>query len=467
MYSAQQHEHDVGATVPPCFQTRKTEFQIMKIDTSLQSRCVSARFARATISRLAVVGLLTGALVPVQGALAEQLSQSLDITPGRAISAAETRVLSREAAHVVRQIAKARSAINEADVGAAKAALSTARTSLVSLQNDMPTATVRDHIWAAEQHLGYDSTQKVQADLVPVFSDLEDIRGVVAVDVAKKHLQQAVTKLKAGDKEGARKEFQQASDSLVYTQMELPVSITLEQVDNAYSALDTGDLGRANAALVAAEDGLLYISTVATAPIGKARTSLWQATKDYTAKDYAATKRDLAAAGKWLDKVGASTDKTTREEAAKLKADTAAMNGKIAKGTAETGADLSGLWARTKALSDREAERTSAAWDRTWTKSAAKLSLIDAKLHLAYAQTAAFVSGTSAEVGAQLDKAAADLTTAAKQAGAQSNKKLADSIAALKASIASLKADASDTSASAKAHYDKVMSDLRQAIRDM
>ena len=430
--------------------------------TFLPAKTGSVKFAR-----IAIAALMTSALIPLHSAFAQTASETINVMPDHTTSTALERAISREAAQVLRQIANARTAIHLADFDAAKADLYTAMDLLEDIQGNLPTTRVHDHIWSAKQHIDYDSIVDVRADLVPVMADLDAIRDSVSVDAARKHVKKADKKLQAGDKSGAREELKQADETLVYTEFDLPVSSSLEKVDAAIAALRANDPTQANAALAAAEDGVVYLSTSDTVPIGQARRSLWQASKDYTAKDYAATKADLADAGAWLHKAASHTDKTTRDETEKLAADVKAMDSKVGSASDKTGAELSALWARSKALSERGAERASASWDGAWTKSSAKAHLIDAKLHLSFARTAAFVSGKSGEIKQQLNQASADLDKAAKDAAVKSNQKLQKSIAASKADITRLKANIGDKSAAAKAHYDKVIADLHRAIRDL
>ncbi len=429
---------------------------------------ISRPSPRSKFATLALAGVIAAALSPLQGAAETlKLSEPVDMMPGRAVSAAQARVLSREAAHVVRNLTDARAAIDQADLPAARIALAKALAQLQTIKDEMPGAKVRDRIWTARQHLKLDSPQKVHDDLVLIMSDLDEIRGVVAVDVAKAHIADANTLLKAGDKNGADRALKQASDSLIYTEAELPVNETLVQIDAAIAALDGNHLAAASAALIAAENGMVYVSFAATAPLGNARTSLWQATRDYAAHDYAATKADLKTAAAWLGKATHSTDKVTRTQAARLKADMDKLSASSDSDRNETASALSSLWARSKALSEREAERAAAAWNSTWTKSAAKLSLIDAKLHLAYAETADFIYGTTDDVKKELAQASAYLDQAAKDAATGTNRKLQATIKASKADIAALNANLDDKSSAARAQYQKVISNLRQAIRGL
>ena len=423
---------------------------------------------RAKFITLALAGAIATAVFPLH-ATAETVKPgaTAGAIPAGTLSVTESRVLSREAARVVRNVADARSAIGQADVPTARAEPKNAQTLLHAIMDSMPSAKVRDRIWTARQHLQLDSVEDVRADLVPVRSDLEEISGFVAVDAAKTHIADADKKLKEGDKKGADQALKLASDSLVYTEVDLPVNETLAQIDAAIAALGNNNLVTANAALIVAENGMEYVSFSTTAPLGNARTHLWRATRDYAAHDYAATKADLKAASAWLNKAANSADKATRDEAARLKAELDNLATSVDSGADETASALSGLWAHSKALTDRESERASAAWSSTWTKSTTKLNLIDAKLHLAYAETAAFVHGTSGDVSGQLDQASTYLDQAAKDAASESNQKLQAAITASQASIAALKASLNDNSAAAKAHYQKVMSDLRQAISDL
>ena len=319
---------------------------------------------RSRILSLTIASILAAGVVATQNVLADDLHENVKVTPGHTVSPSEQRIMARSAARVLRQIADARSAIAANDIEKARSDLQQSRNLIDILKSQQPTAKVRDHIWVARQHLDYDSTEEVTADLVPIEAGLTEIEDFVPVEKARRHTRIAREHLKKGDKAGARKELKAADAALIYTEVDLPLSGTERQVIAAQKALDNQQPTQADKALKRAEDGVQILSAAVAAPITQARDSIWQATRNYSARHYAAAKADLAEAGAWLDKAAQSADKTTREEAAKLKHSLEGLKGKMNKTAKDAGAGLSSLWQRSKALAERESEKASAIWGR-------------------------------------------------------------------------------------------------------
>ena len=410
-----------------------------------------------------IASILTVSAVVIQNVLADEVRENLSISPGRTITPAEERIMARSAAHILRYIADARSAIAANDIAKATSDLQQSLNLIDILKLQQPTVKVRDHIWVAKKHLEYESTEEVAEDLVPIEADLTKIEDFVPVEEARKHIRSAGAYLKKGDKAGAKKELEAADAALIYTEVDLPLSNTERQITAALKALNNQQLAKADKALKQAEDGVQILSVAITAPITKARDSIWQASKDFAARHYAAAKKDLAKASEWLDKAAHSTDKTTREEAMKLKEDLEKLKMQMNMTAQGAGAGMSRLWQRSQALVERESEKASAAWGKLHDEIATKEDLIEAKLHLTYAQTAQFVKGKSEEVSSELDKAQGYLDKAAKT----SDKALKSKIHTMMDELKQLKANLHDKSSKAHARYDQLKADLRQTIHDI
>jgi len=206
-----------------------------------------------------------------------------------------------------------------------------------------------------------------------------------------------------------------------------------------------------------------FLSVAATAPLQQAKKSLWQASRDYAAKDYAAAKTDLARADTWLNKAEKGSDENVREDAASLKQRADKLQGEIDRKGEHTGSALTGLWYSSKALAEHEVERLSTTWGSVRNQSQTKAELIDVKLHLAYAESAQFYHGQSSEVKSELDKASNNL----KQAGKSANKKLGAKIHVLREQLKQMQANVNDYSANARAKYNQIEANLRQLIHSL
>jgi len=419
--------------------------------------------SRCGLWNLTIAGILAAGAVNTQTALAADIDEEVSVTPTRTISPTEEGIMARSAAHVLHHVVDARSAIHADNIDQAKRNLQQARSLIDSIRASQPTAKVRDHIWAAKQHLDYESTEEVAADLIPIEADLTEIESFVPVENARRHTRFARERLHKGDKEGAEKELKAADAALIYTEVDLPLTGTERQVIAAQNALDNNQPAQADKALEKAEDGVRFLSTAVLAPVTQARNSLWQATKEYAARNYAAAEADLATAGAWLKIAARSTDATTRQEAAALRGRMESLNGKLGQAEASTGIALTQLWRRSQALAEREAEKVSVEGGTVSGESAAKADLIDAKLHLAYAESAQFIAGKSAEAGDELDKAGDYLDKAA----GTSDKELVAKIHAMSDELKQIKGNVDDKGAEARTRYEKLKADLRQTIRDL
>ena len=198
-------------------------------------------------------------------------------------------------------------------------------------------------------------------------------------------------------------------------------------------------------------------------PITLTEKSLWQATRDYAAGKYAAAGEELEKAGAYLKKASKSADEKTREEAEKLGKDIDALKGKVKKGGKATGAAITNLWERSKALSEREAERISTGWQKLRAESKVKKDLIEAKLHIAYAETCQFITGNADKAGVEIDKAKGYLNSAAKNA----DSKVKAKINAMGKKMDEIKKDLHNKKDAAKMRYEIIKGDLRQLIKHL
>ena len=198
-------------------------------------------------------------------------------------------------------------------------------------------------------------------------------------------------------------------------------------------------------------------------PITLAEKSLWQATKDYAAGKYAAASEELEKAGAYLKKASKSADEKTRKEAEKLGDEIDALKAEVKKGGKATGAAITNLWERSKALSEREAERISTGWQKLRSESKVKQELIEAKLHLAYARSYQFITGNVDKAGAEIDNAKGYLNSAAKNA----DSKVKARINAMGEKMDEIKKDLHNKKEDMQKQYEIIKGDLRQLIKDL
>ena len=139
------------------------------------------------------------------------------------------------------------------------------------------------------------------------------------------------------------------------------------------------------------------------------------------------------------------------------------MKVKVKKGGKATGAAITNLWERSKALSEREAEHISTGWQKLRSESKVKTDLIEAKLHIAYAGTYQFITGNADKAGAEIDKAKDYLNSAAKNADSKAKTKIND----MGKKMDEIKKDLHSKKEAAKMRYEIIKGDLGQLIKDL
>jgi hypothetical protein len=346
------------------------------------------------------------------------IQEEVSVSPVRRVTLQDENIISSAATKVLRHIAQARADIYKKDVDAASAELDKADALFKIIETALPINQVKDRIWIARKHLEYEDSQEVLPDLIPIYSSLDELLDTMPVDKARQHLDKAREHLDKGDKQQAAQELEATDSALIFTEVDLPLSLTRQQVAAARAELAKGRMAEADTALKAAEDNVLVLSVTVDEPLTTAKSSLWRAVRAYAAGTYDQAKADVSEAISYLRKAGRSSDEKTRSEAQKLIQQAETLEDRIDSHSSETSRDLSRLWQKAEALSERAIESTSAGWARLRTDSEVKKQLIDAKLHLSYAKIDRLTEHDSATAGSELETAIACLDAAAKQANA-------------------------------------------------
>ena len=410
-----------------------------------------------------ILTLLIAVVLGAGPALAKTIHEKITIKPGKVISPAEESIISSAAVRALRHIVKARGAIHNKDLDQAGKDLKDAHKLIDIIKASLPTTKVRDHIWVAKKHLDYESTEEVKSDLVPIYAALDMIEDIVPVKQAKKYLDKAKENLDKRNKKAAKESLELVDKALIYTEVDLPLASTEKHIIAAQGMLVQNKPDNADKELKAAEDGVLFISIAAEAPLTLAKKSLWQATKDYVAGEYTAASEKLEKAEVYLEKAAKSADKKTRKKIKKLSKDIDVLKSKVKKGGKTAGESIAYLWECSKALSEREAEHISTGWQKLCSESKVKKDLIEAKLHIAYAETCQFITGNVDKAGTEINKAKDYLKSAAKNA----DSKVKAKINAIGKKIDKIKKDLHNKKESAKVRYEIIKGDLRQLIKDL
>ena len=301
------------------------------------------------ITTFALCSLLF-ALFTAGNVRAKVIEERVTVMPGRIMSSSEEQDISSAALKVLRHIAEARADIHEQDTNRAVAELRLSESLIDTIKAALPTVKVKDLVWVAIKHLSYEDTMTVKQDLPPIYAALDEIRDLVPAEKVREHLNRAKEQLEQGNKEGAKKEFVLADESLLYSEIDLPLAYTERHISTALVLLAKNDALRAEASLKKAEDGVKFISVNIYSPVSQARRSLWQAAKDYVSGDLAAAKRDLKEARVLLESAVKSGAVKERAEAEKIMKDIETIQREVDKGAEETGREISDLYNRVKDL---------------------------------------------------------------------------------------------------------------------
>lgn len=283
-----------------------------------------------------------------QAALGETVNEDVTVSPGKPLSFPQQEVIANLAVRALKHIAKARGFIHEKNINDARRELAKAQELTEIIRDVLPTTRIKDHIWVAKKHLSYEDSEEVIPDLVPIYASLDEIQSFVTVDETKAHLDEAKKALKKGDKEKGAQALERAGESLVYVEIDLPLSYTERKVAEALHLLAEGKDKDADRVLKDAEDGVQVISIASYGPMVLAQKSLWQATKEYAEGKYDAARRSLSDAKVFLKMAAKQADQKTKEALSKLNGKIDELEKKMAESGSDFSNDIKGLWDKTK-----------------------------------------------------------------------------------------------------------------------
>jgi hypothetical protein len=189
------------------------------------------------------------------------------VTPMRQISPHEAQVMSSNAVSILNHVADARNDIHEKQYSLAKGELNQAQAVLDVVRSQMPVLRIKDRIAIAQKKLNYSSTDDVTADLVPIYGDLSYVEDFVPTQNSKSHLDKAKEHLKKGDKKSAQNELKAAGEAISYSEVDLPLSKTQQNIKTALIALNQNDPNTATKQLALVENNLqINFTTIGEQP---------------------------------------------------------------------------------------------------------------------------------------------------------------------------------------------------------
>ena len=278
----------------------------------------------------------------------EAVNEEVTVSAGKPLSFPQQEKIAGLAVNALKHIAKARGFIHDENIADAKRELADSQKLMEDIRASLPTTRIKDHIWVAKKHLSYEDSEEVIPDLVPIYASLDEIQSFVTVDETKAHLDEAKKALKKGDKEKGAQALERAGESLVYVEIDLPLSYTERKVAEALHLLAEGKDKDADRLLKDAEDGVQVISIASYGPMVLAQKSLWQATKEYAEGKYDAARRSLSDAKVFLKMAAKQADQKTKEAISKLNGKIDELEKKMAESGSDFSNDIKGLWDKTK-----------------------------------------------------------------------------------------------------------------------
>jgi len=377
-----------------------------------------------------------------------------------AIPAPQREAITAAAARTLRYITLARTALHNNALDQARHNVQQARELLILIDAARPTARLKEHIWVAQQHMSYETSQDVVDDLTLIDAELLSLGDIMPVEKPREHLQNAQTLVVSNDTQAALRELELLKASLMFSDFDLPLAAGEQQILAAQDALARNQSAAADKNLTAAEESIQFITLGGSAALVSARVHLRHAEKSYTEKAYAATAADLARASEWLQRSGKSAGEKTREEARKLAAEIDAMKDRLSAEAGDQGHTLSGFLHRSLALVEREAEDLWLRYEKQQAANKTLRKLLDAKTHLFYAEHELTGGGDNESIKEDLESADRYLEDALEEA----EPSVREGISKLRVEIHALEEGLDGDRQQAIVHYQTIMDDLFHLI---
>ncbi len=405
--------------------------------------------------------LLSGIAVP-HATWAKQDQDNVGDTLTSKASATQREAIASAALRMLRHITQARNAIHKNDLDQAREDVQQARELLALVEAARPAVRLKEYIWVARQHMEYETAQDVIDDLTLIDAELLSLGDIVPTAKARRHLQRAQALMMKDDTKAARQELDRLEASLVFTEFDLPLAVSEQQILAAQEALARNRSAAADKNLVVAEESIQFITLGGSAPLVSARTHLSRAAKNYADEYYAAAGADLEQASEWLRRAGKDADEKSRKEAQKLAAEIEALKDKLDNEADDYTHTLNNFLHRSAALIEREAESLWLRYKRQQIANQTLRKLLDAKTHLYYAEhDLAKGRGTDA-IRKELESTDRYLEEALSKA----EPPMRERISQLREEIHALEEDLGRDREQDRARYERTMADLVHLIHE-
>jgi hypothetical protein len=389
------------------------------------------------------------------------------------VTTEEAHFVSSAAMEALRHVAQARADIyegkmlgqNRKEIARAMQQINKADSLLSTIRYVSPATELRDRIWVARKHLEFDTSQAVLEDLVPIYSSLQEAARYIPAEEVKQHLDEAKRSLQRNNKRVAGQELNAAEKLIIYSQIDLPVYAARQNISQARVDLASNKLDQAQQALKRVEGSVMFLSESTESPLTRAQGSLGDAVKQYAVNARDVAKADVTTAVGYLQAAAADSDKLTRDAIVSLVADAKALEAKIDKGEHDTGAALTALWQRVKALSEHRTEHASIKWRVPSSNAQLTSDLVEAKLHVLNADIDRFITGDAKEAVAELQTAQSFVTDAWNHADAEQKTLLQPLRGQLAQLNSMVQKDTNGFDAAARQEFTSTLDQLHSLIR--
>ncbi|WP_342349652.1 YfdX family protein [uncultured Nitrospira sp.] len=376
------------------------------------------------------------------------------------------------AAKVLCAIARARESLYNKAFAHATHDLHRARTLIDLIKYAGPMTRVKDQLWEVKKNLGYESSEKIALDLIPIDLALTNLAYFVPVVEAKAHLHAAHTSLHNKDKVSAKAHLEALNNALVYTEGVLPLRATERHIAQAQELLAHNNIRQADVVLENAEAGIELISLrVDVVPIEQARKSFGHSMDIHPVATVEGKRTGLKQAGVWLTRHVQTGDREVTTEAT-------AMTGMVGPLTEESGQKgravkpaLQDLWSKTTAPAAGDATQPVVGW-QTLRKynttnlpriTKLKIDLTDANFYLTYTEIFEFITHEDHKAQTAIEKAQTHLKAAEKSADGW----LKGNIQAIQQESNLIHKELMNDQQSNMIRYAKVKTDVQQLLREL
>lgn len=361
----------------------------------MNSKASSGLVALAIACALLTVGMEAS----TNASAAVAYEEDIVTQPGDSPTSAMQRAISHGASRAMLHIALARSAVHHDDARTAKDEIEEAERILDSIDAELPSTIARQHIRTAEEHLDYETTEKMIDDLLAIrasFVELLDYLPLTSVNRYRSQVDAIQDHLIKGEKKAARTGLRLLEADLVYAEVDVPVRTIRRYAATAKGDIARRDFAAADRALATAEDSVTVLTVAATEPLPRASRALHRAERHYTAGAFASAEHELGKGMTALEHAAKSESARAASVARQLLDEAKALAARIGQASESTGRELAQLDAKARAavsewtfLRQHRSHGTSAAAQAEYEMKAA---LVHARTHLSWAGADAFSS---------------------------------------------------------------------------